>query len=50
MSSFYTCVPKIIVRRCTVPEICCAMDGQTDGRKKLHVEMGAPRKNTPLIS
>ena len=23
ISSFYICVPKIMVRRCTVPEICC---------------------------
>ena len=26
ISSFYTCVPKIKIRWCTVPEICCATD------------------------
>ena len=30
--SFYTCVPKIMITWCTVPEIWCAMDGQTDGQ------------------
>ena len=48
ISSFYTCVPKIMIRWCTVPEICCAtdgwMDGLTDGRKKWHIEVGAPPK------
>ena len=24
----YTCVPKIMIRLCTVPEIWCATDGQ----------------------
>ena len=28
--SFYTCVPKIMIRWCIVPEISCAMDGQMD--------------------
>ena len=32
ISSFYICVPKIMIRWCTVPEIWCATDGQTDGR------------------
>ena len=49
ISSFYICVPKIIIRWCTVPEICCVMDGQTDGWmnrwKKWHIEVGAPPKN-----
>ena len=31
ISSFYICVPKIMKRRCMVPEIQCMMDGQTDG-------------------
>ena len=26
ISSFYTCVPKIMIRRCTVPEIWCVTD------------------------
>ena len=30
--SFYTCVPKIMIRWCIVPEIWCATDGRTDGR------------------
>ena len=32
MSSFYTCVPKIMITWCMVPEIWCATDGQTDRR------------------
>ena len=32
ISSFYTYVPKIMIRWCTVPEIWCATDGQTDGQ------------------
>ena len=27
ISSFYTCVPKIMIRRCMLPEIWCATDG-----------------------
>ena len=30
--SFYTCVPKIMIRWCTVNEIWCATDGRTDGK------------------
>ena len=30
VSSFYICVPKIMITWCTVPEIWCATDGQTD--------------------
>ena len=48
ISSFYICVPKLMVRWCMVPEIWCATDAwnnrQTDGREKLHVEVGAPPK------
>ena len=29
ISSFHIYVPKIIIRWCTVPEVWCAMDGQT---------------------
>ena len=29
ISSFYTCVPKILITWCTVPEIWCTTDGQT---------------------
>ena len=42
----FTCVPKIIIRWCTVPENGARQtDGWTDGRKKWHMEMGAPPKN-----
>ena len=30
ISSFYICVPIIMIRWCTVPEIWCATDGQAD--------------------
>ena len=30
--SFYICVPKIIIRWCTVPEIQCATDERTECR------------------
>ena len=30
--SFYTCVPKIMIRWCIVPEIWCAADGQKGGQ------------------
>ena len=45
-SLFYTCVPKIMIRWCTVPEIWCATDGWTDGWKKWHIEVGAPPKKS----
>ena len=32
ISLFYTCVPKIMIRWCTVPEIWHAMDRRTDRR------------------
>ena len=52
ISSFYTCVPKIMIGWHTVPEIWCTMDGRTDGRKKWHIEVGAPpnKDNTLKIS
>ena len=31
ISPFYTCIPKIIIRWCMVPEISGTPDGQTDG-------------------
>ena len=40
--SFYTYVPNIMSRWCTVPEIWWATDGQT---KKWHIKGGAPPKN-----
>ena len=30
ISSFYTCAPKIMIARCTVPEAWCATDGGTE--------------------
>ena len=45
ISSFYTCVPKIMITWCTVPEIWCTTNGQTDGRmdgKKRHIERWVP--------
>ena len=39
MSWFYTCLPKIVIRWCTVLEIQCAtegwMDGQADGKSDI---------------
>ena len=51
--SFYISVPKIMIRQCTVLEICCATDGWmgrwtegwTDRWKKWHIEVGGPPKN-----
>ena len=49
ISPFYTCVPKIMIRWCTVPKIWCATDGRTDrqmdGWKKWHIKVGASPKN-----
>ena len=36
ISSFHTCVPKIMIGWCTVPEIWCAMDQHMYGQKKWH--------------
>ena len=51
--SFYTCVPKIMIRWYTVPEIWCATDGQPDsrthGREKLPVEVGSLPKNDHFL-
>ena len=30
ISSFYSSVPKTMIRSCTVPEIWCTTDGQTN--------------------
>ena len=32
ISSFYKCVPKVMIRCYAVPGIWCATDGQTDGK------------------
>ena len=42
MSSFYTCVLKVMIRWCTVPEIYGVW--WMDGWKKWHIEVGAPPK------
>ena len=52
--SFYTCVPKMMIRWCMVPEIWSAINGRTnrwiDGRKKWHIEVGAPPKKINISS
>ena len=35
ISSFYICVPKIMIRWCTVPEIWCVTDGRMDGKSDI---------------
>ena len=49
ISSFYTCVPKIMIRWCTAPEIWCVTDRQTNGQtnewKKWQIEVGASPNN-----
>ena len=45
ISSFYICVPKIMIKWCMAPEIWCTTDRQMDGQKKWHIEVGAPPKN-----
>ena len=42
ISSFYTCVPKMMIRWCMGPEIWYATDGRMDG--KSDIEVGAPPK------
>ena len=47
ISSFYTCVPKIMIRWCLAPEIWCRKDRWTDGQrwKKWRIEVDALSKN-----
>ena len=43
ISSFYPCVPKIMIRWCTVPEIWCMMDGEMDNwTEKVTYRGGCP--------
>ena len=49
ISSFYPCVPKIMIIWYMVPEKWCVTDKQTDGQKKWHIEVGAPPKKFRLI-
>ena len=43
ISSFYTCVPKITIRWCTVPEIWCVTDRRTNGQtEKVTYRGGCP--------
>ena len=35
ISSFYTCIPKIMITWCTVPEIRCATDRRTDRKSNI---------------
>ena len=44
ISSFYTCVPKIMIRWCTVPEVWCAKDG---GTEKVTYRGGGPPLSPP---
>ena len=45
ISSFYTCVPKMMIRWCMVPEIWYATDGRMDRwTEKSGIEVGAPPK------
>ena len=46
----YICVPKIMIRSYTVPEIWCMMDRWTDGWKKWHIEVGALPKKTISVN
>ena len=54
ISSFYTCVPKIMITWCIVPKIWWAIDKQTDTdrwTKKWHIEVGAsPKINYFLLT
>ena len=50
VSSFYTCVPKIMVTWLMIPEIWCIRYRRTDRWKKWHLELGAPPKNLQLFS
>ena len=45
ISLFYTCIPQIMIRSCTVPKIWCVIDGRTDRCKKWQIEVGAQPKN-----
>ena len=45
--SFYTCVPKIMIRWCTVPEIWCVMDGRMDERMNRWTEKVTFRGGSP---
>ena len=49
ISSFYTCVPKIMIRWCTVHKKWCATDRRTDRWKKWHIEVGAPPKKQAAL-
>ena len=43
ISSFYTCVRKVMIRWCKAPEIWCATDGRTDGQmEKVRYRGGCP--------
>ena len=48
ISSFYTCVPKITIRLCTVPEIWCTMYRQTE--KVTHRGRYPTQKQSNIVS
>ena len=39
LSSSYTCVTRMMIRWCMVPEIWCVMDGQTDLQKNFYFSL-----------
>ena len=50
ISSFYTCVPKVMIWWCTISQIWCATDGQRDGqadsqKEKVTYRGGCPPEN-----
>ena len=49
ISWFYIFIPKSMIRWCTVPEICCTTDGQTDRWMEKVVYRGVRKKNTCII-
>ena len=48
ISSFYTCVPKIVIRSCTVPEKWCTTDRWTNGRTDEQTEKMKHRVRCPI--
>ena len=47
--SFYSCVPKIMIRWCMAPEIWCTTDGCSNRKSNIKRWEGAPPKNPKII-
>ena len=47
ISSLYTCVPKIMITWCMVPEIRCATDGWID--RKSNIQRWVPHRKTVCV-